>query len=50
MSKDRPWGPGQLKSAVVEFLNNTNNFEVDNYYEDKSLITVAPHGFLKRIK
>ena len=51
MSKDRPWGPGNSpKSAVVEFLNNTNNFEVDNYYENKSLITVAPHGFLKRIK
>ena len=34
MSKDRPWGPRNSPKSVVEFLNNTNNFEVDNYYED----------------
>jgi cephalosporin hydroxylase len=45
------WSVGNSpKSAVIEFLNQTNRFVVDKEIENKLLITVAPHGFLKCIK
>jgi len=47
----RPWGKGNNpKTAVREFLENNDQFEVDMEYENKLLITVAPEGYLKRIK
>lgn len=47
---DRPWGRGDNpKTAVKKFLANHSEFEVDQRIENKLLITVAPHGFLKRI-
>lgn len=48
---DRPWDKGNNpKTAVWEFLKTNEKFEIDNKIEDKILITVAPDGYLKRIK
>lgn len=48
---DRPWGPGDNpKTAVREFLKSHPEFEIDKSIEHKLLITVAPDGYLKRIK
>ncbi len=48
---DRPWGPGDNpKTAVHEFLKTTDRFEIDRSIQDKLQLTVAPDGFLKRIR
>lgn len=48
---DRPWGKGDNpKTAVWEFLKGTNQFEIDKAIEAKILITVAPDGYLKRVR
>lgn len=48
---DRPWGKGDNpKTAVWEFLRDNDNFEIDKTIENKLLISVAPDGYLKRIK
>jgi len=48
---DRPWGPGNNpRTAVVEYLKTHPEFEVDRSIEDKLLVTVAPGGFLRRIR
>lgn len=48
---DRPWNKGNNpKTAVWEFLKNNSNFKIDKEIENKLLITVAPDGYLKRIK
>ncbi|MCS6820652.1 MAG: cephalosporin hydroxylase family protein [Microscillaceae bacterium] len=47
----RPWGKGNNpKTAVWEFLKENDNFEIDKTFQNKLLITVAPDGYLKRIK
>lgn len=47
----RPWGKGNNpKTAVWEFLKSNDKFAIDKITEDKLLITVAPDGFLKRVK
>ena len=44
---DRSWGPGNSpKSALYEYLEHSNDFEIDKMIEDKILITVAPDGYL----
>lgn len=49
--QDRPWGKGNNpKTAVWEFLKNTNQFKIDKMIEAKILITVAPDGYLKRVR
>ena len=63
MYPDRPWGKGNSpKSAVLKFMEDVQLkkikdrsgkdmvFEVDHVKEDKILITVAPNGFLKRVR
>jgi cephalosporin hydroxylase len=51
MFPDRPWGPGNSpKSAVREFLKSHKEFEIDKTIDNKLLISVAPEGYLKRIK
>ncbi|WDP88653.1 MAG: cephalosporin hydroxylase family protein [Desulfobacter sp.] len=46
---NRPWGKGNNpKTAVWEFLEKNNSFEVDKSIENKLLITVAPDGYLKK--
>lgn len=48
---DRPWGKGNNpKTAVWEFLRANNRFEIDKNIQNKLIITVAPDGYLRRIK
>ena len=48
---DRPWGKGNNpKTAVAEFLKTNYDFVVDQAIDEKLLISVAPGGYLKRIK
>jgi cephalosporin hydroxylase len=51
MFSDRPWGPGNSpKTAVWAFLESDGRFEIDRPVSDKLLITVAPDGYLKRVR
>ena len=48
---DRHWDKGDNpKTAVWEFLEKNDSFVIDKDIENKILITVAPGGYLKRIK
>lgn len=48
---DRPWGKGNNpKTAAREFLKSHNEFVVDKNIDHKLLISVAPDGYLKRVK
>jgi len=48
---DRPWGPGDNpKTAVWEYLKSHPEFEIDQSIPYKLLITVAPDGYLKRVR
>ncbi len=48
---DRPWDVGSNpKTAVFEFLKTTSDFVIDKSIDNKILISVAPDGYLKRIK
>jgi cephalosporin hydroxylase len=48
---DRPWGPGNNpKTAVHEWLNSHPEFTIDKSIDNKLLISVAPNGYLKRIR
>jgi cephalosporin hydroxylase len=48
---DRPWGKGNNpKTAVLEFLESNERFEVDRAFENKLMLTTAPSGYLKCIK
>jgi cephalosporin hydroxylase len=50
MSADRPWGPSNNpKTAVREFLQRNQGFEIDKQIDSKLLISVAPDGYLKRL-
>jgi cephalosporin hydroxylase len=51
MMQNRSWGPGNSpKSAVHEYLKSNSNFEIDKKIDYKLLISVAPDGYLKRVK
>jgi len=51
MFGDRPWGVGNNpKTAVWEYLKNHPEFAIDKSMQHKLLITVAPEGYLKRVK
>ena len=51
MFPDRPWGPGNNpKTAVMEYLKTYPEFEVDKNIENRLLITVAPGGYLKKMR
>lgn len=48
---DRPWGKGDNpKTAVRAFLEENRNFEIDSRIHSKLLITVAPDGYLRRVR
>lgn len=48
---NRPWDKGNNpKTAVWEYLKECDNFVIDKDIENKLLITVAPDGYLKRVK
>ncbi|MBB1077124.1 cephalosporin hydroxylase family protein [Rhodoferax sp. 4810] len=51
MFPDRPWGPGDNpKTAVWKYLESHEEFEIDKSIQHKLLITVAPDGYLKRVR
>lgn len=51
MYPDRPWGPGDNpKTAVWEYLKTHPEFKIDKNIDSKLLITVAPDGYLKRVR
>ena len=48
---DRPWGPGNNpKTAVWDYIKTHPEFEIDRSIPHKLLITIAPDGYLKRVK
>lgn len=48
---NRPWGKNNNpKTAVWEYLKENDDFVIDKNIENKLLITVAPDGYLKKIK
>jgi cephalosporin hydroxylase len=48
---DRPWSKGNNpKTAVWEFLKEDDRFVIDASIHQKLQVTVAPDGFLKRVK
>lgn len=50
MFPDRPWGPeNNPRTAVNAFLHENPNFHVDHDLDHKLQISVAPHGYLRRI-
>lgn len=51
LCSDRPWGVGNNpKTAIWEYLKSQSEFVIDRSVQDKLLITVAPDGYLKRVK
>jgi len=50
-SLNRLWSPGNNpQTAVNDFLASNSSFEIDKSIQEKLLITVAPNGYLRRIK
>lgn len=48
---DRPWDKGDNpKTAVHAWIGDHPEFEIDKAMNDRLLITVAPDGFLKRVR
>jgi cephalosporin hydroxylase len=51
MYPDRPWGPGNNpKTAVQAWCQNHPEFVVDSDIDHKLLISVAPGGYLRRVR
>ncbi len=51
MFHDRPWGPGNNpKTAVWEYLKTHPEFEINKRIDHKLLISVAPDGYLERVR
>ena len=48
---NRPWDVSDNPmTAVKEFLKNNGTFIVDTHFDDKLIFSVAPQGYLKKIK
>lgn len=48
---DRSWGPGNNPhTAVIEFLQSTDRFEMDEQLGGKLLLTASPTGYLLCVK
>ena len=48
---DRPWDVGNNpKTAVYEWLKSHPEFEIDKDIDNKLLISVAPDGYLKKVR
>ena len=48
---DRPWKPGDSAgTAVRDYLKRHPEFEIDRSIDQQLLVTVAPGGYLKRIR
>jgi len=51
MFPDRPWGPGNSpKTAVWSYLKDHPEFEIDNRIDHQLLVSVAPDGYLRRVR
>lgn len=51
MFPNRPWSTtNNPKTAVYKWLRNHPKFEIDRNIDNKLLISVAPNGYLKRIR
>jgi cephalosporin hydroxylase len=51
MFTGRPWGPGDSpKTALHEYLRSHPEFEIRKDIDHKLLISVAPDGYLKRVR
>ena len=51
MFPDRPWGPGDNpKTALFEYLRRHPEFEIRKAIDHKLLISVAPDGYLQRVR
>jgi cephalosporin hydroxylase len=51
MYPDRPWGSGNNpRTAVWEYLKTHFEFEIDKSIDQKLQISVAPDGYLKRVR
>jgi cephalosporin hydroxylase len=49
--KDRPWDVGNNpKTALRKYLETHKEFEIDKLIENRLQVTVAPDGFLKRVR
>jgi cephalosporin hydroxylase len=47
----RPWGPGNSPlTAVHEFLQETQRFEIDSDFDDRYLISMSLSGYLRCVK
>jgi len=50
-SADRPWGPSNNpKTAVWKYIEKHPEFEVDKQIDHKLLLSVAPEGYLRRVR
>ena len=50
-SKDRPWSKkNSPKSAIEKFLKTNETFEIDHSVDDRLVLSMAPGGFLKKIR
>jgi cephalosporin hydroxylase len=48
---DRPWGVGNNPmTAIKEYLSMNSDYEIDTKITQKLLVSVAPNGYLKRIR
>jgi cephalosporin hydroxylase len=48
---DRPWGKGNNpKTSVWEYLKAHSEFEIDKTIQNRIMVTVAPDGYLKRVR
>lgn len=48
---DRPWGKGNNpKTAVWQYLKENADFEIEQGMDQRLLISVAPSGYLKKIR
>lgn len=48
---DRPWSRGNNpKTAVWEYLKSNDDFEIDREIDERLGISVAPEGYLRRVK
>jgi cephalosporin hydroxylase len=48
---DRPWSVGDNpKTAVWQFLKGNDDFVINDEIDNKLLVSVAPGGYLKRVK
>jgi cephalosporin hydroxylase len=49
--RPRPWGPGDNpKTALRQYMKENDRFEIDQYVNDKLLLTYTPDGYCRCIK